>query len=70
MVRRTTVTETTVTLDVGLMVEVMSNGDGVASNVTVMRVTYVGDGELAVKGFGKMVVGGSEDLSNGEEGGR
>ena len=70
MVIRTTVTETAVALGVRLMVEAMSNGDGVAGNVTVMKVTSVGDGELAVKGFGNMVVGGSEDLSNGEEGGR
>ena len=70
MVRRTTVTETTVTLSVTLMVGLMSNGDGVAGTVTVMRATYVGNGELVLKGFSKMVVDGSEDLSDSEEGGR
>ena len=69
---RTTVTETTVMLDVGLMVEVkvISNGRGVAGDVTVVRVTYVGDGKLALRGCGEMVIGRSEDLGNGEEGGR
>jgi hypothetical protein len=52
------------------MVDLMSNGDGVAGNVTVMRLTYVGYGELVLKGLSKMVVDGSEDLSNGGEGGR
>ena len=70
MVIRTTATETAVTLDVRLMVEVMSNGDGVAGNVTVMRVTSVGNGELVLKGFSEMVVDGSEDLNDSEEGGR
>ena len=70
MVIRTTVTETAVTLSVTLMVDLMSNGDGVASNVTVMKATSVGNGELVLKGFSKMVVDGSEDLSNGGEGGR
>ena len=69
---RTPVTETALTLNERLMVEVVSNGDGVASNVIVivMRVTSVSNCELVLKGFGNMVVNGSEDLSNGEEGGR
>ena len=69
---RTTVTGTTVMLDVRLMVEVkvISNKCGVASDVTVVWVTYVGDGKLVLRGCGEMVIGGSEDLGNGEEGGR
>jgi hypothetical protein len=58
--------------DVGLMVEVkgISDGRGVASDVTVVRVTYVGDGKLVLRGCGEMVIGGNEDLGNSEEGDR
>ena len=52
-----------------LMVEVIRNGDVVAGDVTVMRVTSVGNGELVLKGFSVMVVDGNEDLSDSEEGG-
>ena len=41
-----------------------------AGDVTVMRVTSVGNGELVLRGFSEMVVDGSEDLGNGGEGGR
>ena len=69
---RTTVTETTVMLDVGLMVEVrvINTRFGVASDVTVVWVTYVGGGKLVLRGCGGMVIGRSEDLGSSEEGGR
>ena len=41
-----------------------------AGDVTVMGVTSVGNGELVLKGFSEMVVDGSEDLSDSEDGGR